>query len=167
MEGMVDRGANMIFATSYGHLEFAENVAERNPDVVVVHQGGLEEAPGLDNLGTYFGTVYEPVYMAGIAAGAASRDRQARLRLRLPDPPDAGQHQRLHARRPVGEPRRRDGHVATGSWCDPASQAQAATSLLDQGVDVITQHQDCTKTIVETTEDGRRPHGRLPRRCAQ
>jgi len=37
MEGMVDDGADLIFATSYGHLEFATHVAERHPDVVVVH----------------------------------------------------------------------------------------------------------------------------------
>ena len=42
--------------------------------------------------------------------------------------------------------------VSTGSWCDPGLQAEAAQSLLDQGVDVITQHQDCTKTIIEATE---------------
>ena len=34
--------------------------------------------------------------------------------------------------------------VNTSNWCDPAKQAEAATSLLGQGVDVITQHQDCT-----------------------
>ena len=38
------------------------------------------------------------------------RDRHARLRLRLPDPADAGEHQRLHARCAVGEPRHRDDH---------------------------------------------------------
>jgi len=43
--------------------------------------------------------------------------------------------------------------VATGSWCDPSLQAQAAQSLIDQGVDVLTQHQDCTKTIVEAAEE--------------
>ena len=42
--------------------------------------------------------------------------------------------------------------VSTGSWCDPALQAQAAQTLIDQGADVITQHQDCTKTIVEAAE---------------
>ncbi len=31
-------------------------------------------------------------------------------------------------------------------------QAQAAETLLDQDVDVLTQHQDCTKTIIETAE---------------
>ena len=60
MEGMVADGADLIFATSYGYFEFAQHVAERHPDVVVVHQGGLEEAPGLDNFGTYFGTVIAP-----------------------------------------------------------------------------------------------------------
>jgi simple sugar transport system substrate-binding protein/basic membrane protein A len=43
--------------------------------------------------------------------------------------------------------------IATGSWCDPTTQAGAAQSLLNQDVDVITQHQDCTKTIIETAEE--------------
>ena len=71
MQDMIDDGADLIFATSFGHLEFAANLAAENPDVVFVHQGGLEQEP-LDNLGTYFGTVYEPVYTAGIAAGSVS-----------------------------------------------------------------------------------------------
>ena len=73
MQNMIDKGAKLIFATSYGHLEFAQNVAEKNPDVTFVHQGGLEGKRKMDNVGTYFGTVYEPVYLAGIAAGAATK----------------------------------------------------------------------------------------------
>ena len=42
MQGMIDDGADLIFATSYGHLEFAANLAAANPEVVFVHQGGLE-----------------------------------------------------------------------------------------------------------------------------
>ena len=42
--------------------------------------------------------------------------------------------------------------VNTSSWCDPAAQAEATRSLLGQGVDVITQHQDCTSTVIKTTE---------------
>ena len=42
--------------------------------------------------------------------------------------------------------------ISTGSWCDPSVQSQAVKTLLDQKVDVITQHQDCTKTIIEATE---------------
>ena len=42
--------------------------------------------------------------------------------------------------------------VNTSNWCDPAKQAEAAKSLLAQGVDVITQHQDCTATIIKAAE---------------
>ncbi len=70
---MIDRGANIIFATSYGHLDAAITIANDHPDVVVVQQGNtLAEEDILPNNGTYFGTVYEPMYLAGIAAGAAS-----------------------------------------------------------------------------------------------
>ena len=128
-------------------------VAEAHPDVVVVQQGNSIERHAADNVGTYFGTVYEPVYLAGIAAGQGDEDEQARLRLRLPDPADDRQHQRLPARRPVGRtPTSKTYVVNTSNWCDPAKQAEAAKSLLDQGVDVITQHQDCTTTIIEAAE---------------
>ena len=43
--------------------------------------------------------------------------------------------------------------VNTSSWCDPAKQAEAASSLFAQGVDVITQHQDCTATITKAAEE--------------
>ena len=42
--------------------------------------------------------------------------------------------------------------VNTSSWCDPAKQAEAVANLIKQGADVITQHQDCTATIIKATE---------------
>ena len=42
--------------------------------------------------------------------------------------------------------------VLTGSWCDPAKQAAAAQAMLDSGVDVLTQHQDCTGTLTRAAE---------------
>src|SRR5262249_38050160 len=42
--------------------------------------------------------------------------------------------------------------VNTSNWCDPAKQAEAAKSLLSQGVDVVSQHQDCTATVIRATE---------------
>ena len=54
--------------------------------------------------------------------------------------------------------------VNTSNWCDPAKQAEAAKSLLAQGVDVITQHQDCTATVIKATEAAGAYDRRLPRR---
>jgi simple sugar transport system substrate-binding protein/basic membrane protein A len=39
MNSMIQKGAKIIFATSYGHLDAALKVAEEHPDVVVVHRG--------------------------------------------------------------------------------------------------------------------------------
>ena len=114
--------------------------------------GRLTTQP-VPNFGTYFGTVYEPVYLAGIAAGSDDRDEQARLRRR----PARSRRRSRTSTRSSSAPSPSNPDVTTtvvftSTWCDPAKQAEAAKSLLDQGIDVLTQHQDCTKTIVETTE---------------
>jgi simple sugar transport system substrate-binding protein/basic membrane protein A len=151
MQDMIDNGADLIFATSFGHLEFAENLAAENPDVVFVHQGGLEQG-GLDNVGTYFGTVYEPVYTAGIAAGEASESGKLGYIYAFPIPQTLANINAFTLGAQSVNPDIETIAVSTGSWCDPALQAQAAQSLIDEGVDVLTQHQDCTKTIVEAAE---------------
>ncbi|MDY7106905.1 MAG: BMP family ABC transporter substrate-binding protein [Actinomycetota bacterium] len=151
MANMIDDGAELIFATSYGHLEFARNLAEQNPDVVFVHQGGLE-GENLDNLGTYFGTVYEPVYTAGIAAGAATETDTLGFVYAFPIPQTLANINAFTLGAQSVNPDVETITISTGSWCDPGLQAEAVQSLLDQDVDVVTQHQDCTKTIIEATE---------------
>ncbi|HWH31553.1 MAG TPA: BMP family ABC transporter substrate-binding protein, partial [Egibacteraceae bacterium] len=152
MEDMISQGADLIFATSYGHLEFAANLAARHPDVVFVHQGGLEGDSKLDNLGTYFGTVYEPVYTAGIAAGKASRTGKLGYVYAFPIPQTLANINAFTLGAQSVNPDIETITISTGNWCDPGLQAEAAKSLIDQGADVITQHQDCTKTIIEATE---------------
>src|ERR1700691_5337349 len=39
MEGMIQQGAKLIFATSFGHQQFAFNLAKTHPDVVFEHAG--------------------------------------------------------------------------------------------------------------------------------
>jgi basic membrane protein A and related proteins len=152
MQDMIDKGADLIFATSFGHLEFAENLAAENPDVVFVHQGGLETEPKLDNMGTYFGTVYEPVYLAGIAAGSTTETDTLGYIYAFPIPQTLANINAFTLGAQSVNPDATTTTISTGSWCDPSVQSQAVETLLDQDVDVITQHQDCTKTIIEATE---------------
>lgn len=152
MQDMIDKGADLIFATSYGHLEFAQNVAESNPDVVFVHQGGLEGDNQLDNVGTYFGTVYEPVYLAGIAAGATTETDKLGYIYAFPIPQTLANINAFTLGAQSVNPDATVTTISTGSWCDPSVQSGAVESLLSEDVDVITQHQDCTKTIIEATE---------------
>ena len=152
MQEMIDQGADLIFATSYGHMEFAYELAEANPDVTFVHQGGLEPEPALDNFGTYFGTVYEPVFLAGIAAGAATETDKLGYVYAFPIPQTLANINAFTLGAQSVNPDAETITIQTGSWCDPGLQAEAAQSLLDQDVDVISQHEDCTKTIFEATE---------------
>ncbi|MCD1258560.1 BMP family ABC transporter substrate-binding protein [Paenibacillus athensensis] len=149
MEQMIKDGAKIIFPTSYGHLDPALNVAKRHPDVVFYHQGGLKTAA---NLGTYFGTIWEPVYLAGVAAGKMSKTGKLGYIVSVPIPQVLLNVNAFEMGAKSVNPQAKTSVVFTGSWCDPGQQANAANSLIDGGADVLSQHQDCTKTIIETAE---------------
>jgi len=152
MEDMVNKGAKIIFATSYGHLDPAKKVAADNPDVVIVQQGNVIGGKAPANLGTYFGTVYEPVYLAGIAAGKATESNKLGYVYAFPIPQTLANINAFELGAKSVNPDAETITVNTSSWCDPAKQAEAANSLIGQGVDVITQHQDCQATVIKAAE---------------
>src|SRR5437763_6503950 len=153
MERMIREGARILFATRYGHLAAAVDVARRHPEVVVLHEDGLEPAPKLDNFGTYFGTVYEPVYEAGIAAGAASRTGRLGFVAAFPIPATFNNVNAFTLGARSVNPSATTQVLFTENWCDPAKQAQEAAALIADGVDVLTQHQDCTATVLRVAEE--------------
>jgi basic membrane protein A and related proteins len=149
MEKMIDDGATIIFPTSFGHLDPALNVANRHPDVTFLHQGGLKTA---ENLGTYFGTIYETQYAVGQAAGMATKKNELGYVVAFPIAQTLLNINAFELGARSVNPNARTTVVFTGSWCDPGKQVSAAESLIDRGVDVLAQHQDCTKTIVQAAE---------------
>jgi basic membrane protein A and related proteins len=152
MEGMIAKGAKILFATSYGHLDAAEKVAAAHPDVVVAQQGNFIKGTVPPNSGTYFGTVYEPVYLAGIVAGKTTKTNKLGFVYAFPIPQTIANIDAFELGAQSVNPAVQTITVATGAWCDAGKQADAAKSLLDQGVDVLTQHQDCTATITKAAE---------------
>ncbi|PDO09662.1 MAG: BMP family ABC transporter substrate-binding protein [Candidatus Reconcilbacillus cellulovorans] len=149
MEEMIRQGAKIMFPTSYGHLDPALEVAKRHPDVVFFHQGGLKTA---SNLGTYFGTIWEPVYLAGIAAGKMTKSNKLGYIVSVPIPQVLLNINAFTLGARSVNPNATVTVAFTGSWCDPGQQANAANTMIDAGVDVLTQHQDCTKTVIEIAE---------------
>lgn len=149
MEKMIDDGATIIFPTSFGHLDPALNVAKRHPNVIFLHQGGLKTA---QNLGTYFGTIYQTQYAVGVAAGMATKTNKLGYVVAFPIAQTLLNINAFELGARSVNPKATTTVVFTGNWCDPGKQAEAANSLLDQGADVLEQHQDCTKTIIQTAE---------------
>ena len=149
MEGMIQQGAKVIFPTSYGHLDPALNVAKRHPDVTFIHQGGLKTST---NLGTYFGNIYEEVYLGGVTAGKMTKTNKLGYIVSFPIPQVLMNINAFELGAKSVNPDAKTIVVFTANWCDPGKQTEAANGLIAQGVDVLTQHQDCSKTIVETAE---------------
>ena len=152
MEDMIRKGAKIIFATSYGHKDPALKVALAHPDVAVLQQGNIIDGTPPPNFGTYFGTVYEPVYLAGIVAGKTTKTNKLGYVYAFPISQTLDNVNAFELGAKSVNPAAKTYVVNTSNWCDPAKQAEAAKSLLSQGVDVISQHQDCTGTVIKATE---------------
>ncbi|MGH9267989.1 MAG: BMP family ABC transporter substrate-binding protein, partial [Acidimicrobiales bacterium] len=113
------------------------------------HQGGLKNAP---NLGTYFGTIWQAEYLAGITAGRLTKRGRLGFIVSIPIPQVLLNVNAFTRGAQSVNPAVTTRVVFTNEWCNPGKQAEAANSLIDQGVDVLTQHQDCTKTVIQTAE---------------
>lgn len=136
---LAQKGAKVIFATSFGYMDYVLNVAKKFPDVVFLHCSGYKTAP---NVGTYFGKIEEPRYLSGIIAGKMTKVNKIGYVAAHPIPEVIrGINFFTMGVRSVN-PNATVKVVWTNTWYDPAAEKEAAKGLLDAGVDVIAQHQD-------------------------
>jgi basic membrane protein A len=132
-------GYNLIFTTSFGYMDPTINVAQSSPDVTFMHCSGFKTA---DNVGTYFGRMYQPRYLTGIIAGKMTQSNTIGYVAAHPIPEVIrGINAFALGVRSVN-PEANVHVVWTQTWYDPAKEREAAESLLDIGADVVTQHQD-------------------------
>ncbi len=149
MQQMVDAGAKIIFATSFGYQQYAYAFAKAHPSVLVLHQGGTYTGGAFPaNLGTYFGEAYDPVAMGGMAAGAVTKTNKLGFVYAFPIPQTVDNVDAFELGAQKTNPKAVTYTVATSEWCDPLKQKSAATALLSAGTDVLTQHQDCQATVI-------------------
>jgi len=149
MERMIADGIKIIFPTSYGYLDPALNVAAKHPDVKFFHGGGFKLAP---NLGTFFADIDEVEYLAGMAAGASTRTGKLGFIAAHPIPQTLRNINAFTLGAQSVNPKATMTIVWTGSWSDPTKEAEAANTLADQGIDVLTMHVDGPITIAQTAE---------------
>ncbi|MBT3318716.1 MAG: BMP family ABC transporter substrate-binding protein [Clostridia bacterium] len=150
---LIDEGCNVIFATSFGHMEATKNAAAEYPDVKFFHCSGWEIND--TNLGNYFGRMYEPRYLSGIAAGYATMDNQIGYVAAFPIPEVIrGINAFTLGVRSVN-PDATVQVVWTYTWYDPAIEKASAEGLLDAGCDVIAMHQDTPEPIAAAAAAGK------------
>lgn len=129
----------IVFATSFGYMDSVIKVAEKFPNVVFLHCSGFKTAP---NAGNYFGRMYQARYLSGIVAGKMTKSNTIGYVAAYPIPEVIrGINAFTLGVRSVN-PQAKVKVVWTMTWYDPPKEKDAAVSLLDQGADIIAQHQD-------------------------
>jgi basic membrane protein A and related proteins len=137
-----------MVATSYGYMDTMLKVAERFPDVVFLHCSGHKRRV---NMGTYFGRMYQASYLTGLVAGTMTQKKRIGYVAPIPIPEVI----RLTNAYVLGvraiNPEVNVHVVWTNAWYDPATESEAANSLVDIGVDVIATQSD-SPAPVQTAE---------------
>ncbi len=155
MESMINLdGAKLLFPTSFGYFDpHILKLAQKYPDVTFFHCGGLyDESKHPKNVGSYFGYIDEAQYVAGIVAGLTSKTGKLGFIAAKPIPQVLRNINAYTLGARSVNPKATTTVIFTGDWSLPVKEAEAANSLIDQGIDVLTTHVDSPKVVVETAE---------------
>ena len=155
MESMINlNGAQVLFPTSFGYFDpFILKTAVKYPNVMFLHCGGLWDASKHPkNVGSYFGYIDEPVYLSGVIAGHMSKTGKLGYIAAIPIPQVLRNINSFTLGARSVNPKITTHVVFTGGWSNPVKEAEAANSMADQGIDVLTCHVDSPKVVVQTAE---------------
>lgn len=148
---LIDQGCNVIYTGSFGFMDYTVKVAKDYPDIYFGHCSGYQTA---DNLSTYFGKIYQARYLSGIVAGMKTSVNKIGYVAAMPIPEVIRGINAFTLGVQSVNPEATVEVIWTNTWYDPAVEKQAATELLNKGVDVLAQHQDTTAPQIAAQEKG-------------
>jgi basic membrane protein A len=140
---LINQGANIIFATSFGYQDSMAAAAKQNPNVLFEQATGTDLAP---NLSEYFGAGEDGDFLSGMAAGAATKSGKIGFVAPYPIPEVIREIDAFTMGARVTNPTATVKVVWTNTWFAPATERSAAESLVAAGVDVLGDGQDSPTT---------------------
>lgn len=156
IERLARSDCKLIFTTSFGFMDATVKVAQKFPDVKFEHATGFKAA---DNVATYNSRFYEGRYIQGVIAAKMSEKGVAGYIASFPIPEVVmGINAFMHGAQSVN-PDFKVKVVWANTWFDPGKEADAAKALIDQGVDILTQHTDTTAPMQVAAERGIKAFG--------
>ena len=152
LERLARSGCDIIFATSFGFMDGTNAVAGRFPDVKFEHATGFKrEHP---NVSTYNSKFHEGRYVQGVIAAKLSKEGVAGYIASFPIPEVVMGINAFVLGAQSVNPDFKVKVVWANTWFDAGKEADAAKALIDQGVDIITQHTDSTAPLQVAAERG-------------
>ena len=151
MTQMALDGADLIFTTSFGFMDPTINVAKKFPNVKFEHATGYKRS---DNVSSYSARFYEGRAVQGHIAGNMTESNIVGYigSFPIPEVIRGINASYLHAKKVNPDVEFKIIWVYT--WFDPAKEADAAKTLIDQGADIILQHTDSTAPQAAAAEAG-------------
>ena len=148
---MAASGHDVVFATSFGYMNYVDRVAKQFPDVKFMHATGYKSGPNFHNYNARF---YEGRYLTGVVAGEMTKSNVLGYIGAFPIPEVL---QGINAFTLGAQSVNPDIEVRViwvNSWYDPGKEREAALALIAQGADVITHHTDSTAAVQAAQEKG-------------
>ena len=151
IERLARSGCAIVFTTSFGFMDQTVAVASKFPDVKFEHATGYKTAP---NLAVYNARFYEGRYIQGVIAAKMSKVGVAGYIASFPIPEVVMGINAFVLGAQSVNPDFKLKVVWANTWFDAGKEADAAKVLIDQGVDIITQHTDSTGPMQVAEERG-------------
>lgn len=134
-----ERGFDVIFGTSWGYMDPMYDVAPEYPDAKFEHCSGVKQR---ENMGRYFGRMYQPRYLTGVAAGLLTETKELGYVAAFPIS-EVIRGINAFALGAAAVDEEVTVHVEyTETWNDAAIESRAAENLIQRGVDLMAQHQN-------------------------
>ncbi|WP_159585802.1 BMP family ABC transporter substrate-binding protein [Chelativorans xinjiangense] len=157
IERFARSGCDIIFTTSFGYMDPTNKVAAKFPDVKFEHATGYKrEHP---NVATYNSRFHEGRYIQGVIAARMSEAGVAGYIGSFPIPEVVMGINAFVLGAQSVNPDFKVKVVWANTWFDPGKEADAAKALIDQGVDIMTQHTDSTAPMQVAAERGIKAFG--------
>jgi len=141
--------SKLVFACSFGYMDYVLEVAEKNPDVTFIHISGYKRA---ENVGTMFGRMYQPRYLSGLVAGKMSKSGKIGYVAAYPLPEVIRMINAFTIGVRETNPNATVSVVWLYSWFDPGKEKEAAKALIDSGCDLLAMHAD-TGAVAQACEE--------------
>jgi basic membrane protein A len=149
---MAKRGDKVVFATSFGYMNYMLKVSKKFPDTAFVHATGYKMGK---NMGIYNARFYEGRYLTGVIAGEMTKSNVLGYVAAFPIPEVLqGINSFIQGARSVN-PKAELRVIWVNSWYDPGKERQASMTLMSQGADVLTHHTDSTAIVQAAEEKGK------------
>ena len=149
---LAQQGNQLIFTPSFGYMEPTLKVAKDYPGVKFESITGYKNAP---NVATANARYYEGRYLAGVLAGRMTRTNVAGYVAGFAIPEVLqGINAFTLGMRSVN-PKAQVKVIWLNAWYDPPREREAAMTLFNQGVDVITLHTATDAVMVAAQERGK------------